>query len=75
MVDLKGERHCINNAGPIWQETYVSAFLRAIHDDQNKPGIKPLLGLRKLDPMPTLKSEQRFLEAAAGEFFKGMSKS
>lgn len=29
------------------------------------------MGLRKLDPLPTIKSEKRFLEAAAAEFFKG----
>ncbi|KAJ3364098.1 hypothetical protein HDU91_002722 [Kappamyces sp. JEL0680] len=71
IVDLKGERHSITNNNAIWQETYVSAILRAIHDDQNKPGSAPLLGLRKLDPMPTIKSERRFLDAASAEFFKG----
>jgi hypothetical protein len=71
IVDLKGERHPITNAAGIWQETQVSAVLRAILDDQNKPGVQPLLGLRKLNPLPTLKSEARFLEAAAADFFKG----
>ena len=73
VVDLKGERHSINNTAAIWQETYVSAVLRAIHDDQNKPGTQPLLGLRKLDPLPTVKSERRFLDSAAAEFFKGFT--
>jgi hypothetical protein len=72
VVDLKGERHSINNSAAIWQETYVSAVLRAIHHDENRPGQEPLLGLRKLDPLPTIKSETRFLEAAAAEFFKGL---
>jgi hypothetical protein len=72
IVDLKGDRHPITNSAAIWQEVYVSAVLRAIHDDQNKPGSQPLLGLRKLDPLPTIKSERRFLDAASAEFFKGM---
>jgi Chs5-Arf1p-binding protein BUD7/BCH1 len=68
---LKGEKHAISNTTGVWQETHVSGIIRAILDDQNKPGIPPLLGLRKLDPLPTIKSEKRFLEAAAAEFFKG----
>jgi hypothetical protein len=71
IVDLKGERHTIGNPAGIWQETMVSAVLRSIMDDQNRPGSEPLLGLRKLDPLPTIKMEKRFLEAASMEFFKG----
>lgn len=71
IIDLKGERHSISNTAGIWQETQVSGVLRALMDDRNKPGIPPMMGLRKLDPLPTLKSEKRFLDAASAEFFKG----
>ncbi|KAJ3312987.1 hypothetical protein HDV04_002469 [Boothiomyces sp. JEL0838] len=71
VIDLRGDKHEITNSAAIWQETYVSAVLRAIHDDQMEEGVEPLLGLRKLDPLPTIKLEKRFLEAAAAEYFKG----
>lgn len=32
---------------------------------------KPILGLRKLDPLTTPPNEKRFLEAAQAEFWKG----
>lgn len=67
VVDLRGERH---EASPqIWQETYLSALLRAIRyaDD---PSYK-LAGYRKLDPITSLEGELRFLEAAEALFFKG----
>jgi hypothetical protein len=53
----------------IWQETYVSALLRAIRyaDD---PSYR-LAGYRKLDPITTPEAEQKFLEAAEAVFFKG----
>ncbi|KAH6574808.1 hypothetical protein BASA50_006830 [Batrachochytrium salamandrivorans] len=73
VVDLRGDRHPITNAA-IWQETFVSAVLRAILDDNDEPDGNdghPLLGLRKIDPLPTLGTERRFLEAAAAEFWKG----
>ncbi|KAJ2998551.1 hypothetical protein HDV02_004455 [Globomyces sp. JEL0801] len=71
VIDLRGEKHDIKNNNAIWQEAYVCAVLRSLLDDQNAEGVDPLLGLRKLDPLPTLKTERRFLEAAAAEFFKG----
>ncbi|KAJ3077731.1 hypothetical protein HK102_005007, partial [Quaeritorhiza haematococci] len=73
MVDLRGERHAISNPA-IWQETAVSAVLRAILDDNDEADGndgQPLLGLRKLDPLPTPAAERRFLEMAKGEFWKG----
>ncbi|KAJ3143095.1 hypothetical protein HK100_011394 [Physocladia obscura] len=73
VVDLRGDKHKINNP-EIWQETYVSAMLRAILDDNDEPDGNdgnPILGLRKMDPLDTLNSEKKFLEAAASEFWKG----
>ncbi|CAG8500483.1 6553_t:CDS:10, partial [Ambispora leptoticha] len=67
VVDLRGERH---EATPeVWQETYISAILRAIlySDDANYR----LAGFRKLDPIPNLEAENHFLEAAENLFFKG----
>jgi hypothetical protein len=53
----------------MWQETYISALLRAIlySDD-------PVYGLeayRKLDPITTPEGELRFLQAAEALFLKG----
>ncbi|KND00333.1 uncharacterized protein SPPG_04655 [Spizellomyces punctatus DAOM BR117] len=73
VVDMRGDRHPIENPA-MWQETHVSAVLRTILDDNDEPDGndgEPLLGLRKIDPLPTLAAEKRFLEAAAGEFWKG----
>ncbi|KAF7318295.1 hypothetical protein HMN09_00338200 [Mycena chlorophos] len=67
VVDLRGERH---EATPeMWQETYVSALLRAIlySDDP----AHALDAYRKLDPITTLEGELRFLTAAEGLFLKG----
>jgi len=53
----------------IWQETYLSAILRAVlyADDPNYR----LAGFRKLDPITTPEGELRFLQAAEALFFKG----
>jgi hypothetical protein len=54
----------------------VSATLRAILDDNDEPDGnegKPLLGLRKIDPLPTPQAEERFLAMATDEFWKGLS--
>ncbi|KAL0579640.1 bud site selection protein [Marasmius crinis-equi] len=67
VIDLRGERH---EATPeLWQETYVSALLRAIlySDDSNYW----LDAYRKLDPITTPESELRFLQAAEALFTKG----
>ncbi|KAF9492571.1 chaps-domain-containing protein [Pleurotus eryngii] len=67
VIDLRGERH---EATPeIWQETYVSAILRAIlySDDPNYW----LEAYRKLDPITTPEGELRFLQAAEALFSKG----
>ncbi|KZT24160.1 chaps-domain-containing protein [Neolentinus lepideus HHB14362 ss-1] len=67
VVDLRGERH---EATPeIWQETYLSALLRAIlySDDPTYY----LDAYRKLDPITTPDSEIRFLQAAEQLFLKG----
>lgn len=53
----------------IWQETYVSALLRAIiySDDATYW----LDAYRKLDPITSREGELRFLQAAAALFLKG----
>lgn len=53
----------------LWQETYLSALLRAIRyaDDASYR----LAGYRKLDPITTLEAEMRFLAVAEALFFKG----
>ncbi|KAF7323632.1 hypothetical protein MKEN_00583900 [Mycena kentingensis (nom. inval.)] len=67
VVDLRGERH--EATAEMWQETYVSALLRAIlySDDP----VHSLEAYRKLDPIPTLEGELRFLSAAEALFLKG----
>ncbi|KAJ3227800.1 hypothetical protein HK099_000054 [Clydaea vesicula] len=72
IIDLRGEKHAITNPA-IWSETAVSSVLRALLDDNDEPDGNegaPLLGLRKLDPLPTPAAEKRFLEAASSEFWK-----
>lgn len=72
-VDLRGEKHPVVNAD-IWRETFVVGIVRCImdtSDDALENDEKPILGLRKMDPIPTIASERRFLEAAAQEFWKG----
>ncbi|KAG6332268.1 hypothetical protein ID866_6817 [Astraeus odoratus] len=67
VVDLRGERH---EASPeIWQETYMSALIRAIlySDDPTYW----LDAYRKLDPITTSEGEVRFLQAAETLFMKG----
>lgn len=66
-IDLRGDRHEATPA--IWQETYLSALLRAIHyaDDPNYR----LAGYRKLDPITTPEGESRFLQCAEALFHKG----
>jgi hypothetical protein len=53
----------------MWQETYLSAILRAIRyaDDASYR----LAGYRKLDPITTIEAESRFLKAAEELFFQG----
>ncbi|KAF8748412.1 ChAPs (Chs5p-Arf1p-binding proteins) [Rhizoctonia solani] len=66
-IDLRGDRHEATPA--IWQETYLSALLRAIHyaDDPNYR----LAGYRKLDPITTPEGEARFLQTSEALFHKG----
>lgn len=67
IIDLRGERH---EATPeIWQETYVSALLRAIlySDDPTYT----LEAYRKIDPITSPDAELRFLTAAEALFSKG----
>jgi hypothetical protein len=80
-VDLRGERRVLSlTQGPrtdgrheatpaMWQETYLSAILRAIRyaDDASYR----LAGYRKLDPITTIEAESRFLKAAEELFFQG----
>lgn len=67
VVDLRGERH---EATPeIWQETYLSALLRAIlYSDDPTYWLE---AYRKLDPITTIEGELRFLQAAEALFMKG----
>ncbi|WWD19144.1 hypothetical protein CI109_103602 [Kwoniella shandongensis] len=67
VVDLRGDRH--EASAELWQETYLSALLRAIRyaDDASYR----LAGYRKLDPITTPEAEMRFLKAAEALFFKG----
>ncbi|KAI0634831.1 chaps-domain-containing protein [Trametes polyzona] len=67
VVDLRGERH---EATPeIWQETFLSALLRAIlYSDDPTYWLE---AYRKLDPITTLEGELRFLQAAEALFMKG----
>ncbi|KIK93063.1 hypothetical protein PAXRUDRAFT_829374 [Paxillus rubicundulus Ve08.2h10] len=67
VVDLRGERH--EATAELWQETYVSALLRAIlySDDATYW----LDAYRKLDPITTTEGEMRFLLAAEALFTKG----
>lgn len=67
VVDLRGERR---EATPeIWQETYLSALLRAIlYSDDPTYWLE---AYRKLDPITTIEGELRFLQAAEALFMKG----
>ncbi|KAF8555507.1 chaps-domain-containing protein [Imleria badia] len=67
VVDLRGERH---DATPeIWQETYMSALLRAIlYSDDPTYWLE---AYRKLDPITTGEGEVRFLQAVEALFMKG----
>ncbi|KAF8906786.1 Chs5p-Arf1p-binding proteins-domain-containing protein [Gymnopilus junonius] len=67
VIDLRGERH---EATPeIWQETYVSAILRAILYSDDPTYF--LDAYRKLDPIASREGELRFLQAAEALFPKG----
>jgi hypothetical protein len=82
IVDLRGDRYVQHSvryranthrheATPaLWQETYMSALLRAIRyaDDASYR----LAGYRKLDPITTPEAEIRFLKAAEALFSKGV---
>ncbi|KAG1741570.1 Chs5p-Arf1p-binding proteins-domain-containing protein [Suillus paluster] len=67
VVDLRGERH---EATPeIWQETFLSALLRAIlYSDDPTYWLE---AYRKLDPITGIEGELRFLQAAEALFMKG----
>ncbi|KAF8430853.1 Chs5p-Arf1p-binding proteins-domain-containing protein [Boletus edulis BED1] len=67
VIDLRGERR---DATPeMWQETYVSALLRAIlYSDDPTYGLD---AYRKLDPITTGEGEVRFLQAVEALFVKG----
>ncbi|KAI1309127.1 hypothetical protein EDD11_004138 [Mortierella claussenii] len=66
-VNVRGDRQEATAA--IWQETYVTAMLRAIlySDDANYR----IPGFRKLDPIPDVDAEKRFFAAAEQLFFRG----
>ena len=56
----------------MWQETYVSALLRAILYSDDATYF--LDAYRKLDPIPSPESEIHFLQAAEALFSKGQSR-
>ncbi|KZP17499.1 chaps-domain-containing protein [Athelia psychrophila] len=67
VIDLRGERH--EATAEIWQETYVSALLRAIlYSDDPTYWLE---AYRKLDPITTPDGDIRFLQAAEKLFLKG----
>lgn len=73
IVDPKGEKYPIKEDN-IWKETFICSVLRAIHDDNDRPNGnngRPLLGLKKYDPLPNLQLERKFLDAATDEFWRG----
>ncbi|KAL0075718.1 Chs5p-Arf1p-binding proteins-domain-containing protein [Phycomyces blakesleeanus] len=66
-VDVRGERH--EATASIWQETYLSAILRAVlYSDDS---YYRLAGYRKIDPITSLSAEARFLEAVENLFWRG----
>ncbi|KAG2206009.1 hypothetical protein INT47_005327 [Mucor saturninus] len=66
-VDVRGERH--EATATIWQETYLSAVLRAIlYSDDS---YYRLAGYRKIDPINNLAGEARFIEAVEALFWRG----
>jgi hypothetical protein len=67
LIVFVGSRH---EATPeIWQETYLSALLRAIlYSDDPTYWLE---AYRKLDPITTIEGELRFLQAAEALFMKG----
>lgn len=56
----------IPTTAEMWQETFVSSVLRAIHQNEAR-----LIGLRRVDPLGTEVMERRFLEAASKLFWNG----
>ena len=68
VINLRGERH---EATPeLWQETYLSAILRAIlYSDDPTYWLE---AYRRLDPITTREGEIRFLEAAEVLFSQGV---
>ena len=85
VIDLRGERYaryfiakcgdtdrrCRHDTTPeLWQETYLSAILRAIiYGDDPTYWLE---AYRRLDPITTREGEVRFLEAADALFSQGM---
>ncbi|KAH8116030.1 chaps-domain-containing protein [Phellopilus nigrolimitatus] len=67
VIDLRGERH--DTTPEIWQETYLSALLRAIlYGDDPTYWLE---AYRRLDPITSREGEVRFLEAAEALFAQG----
>ena len=85
VIDLRGERCVFTTSihslsfflqnprheatHEMWQETYVSALLRAILYSDDATYF--LEAYRKLDPIPSPEGEIRFLQAAEALFSKG----
>ena len=71
ILDLQGKMHTIPNQEILWSETNCSAVLRAILDPYTYSELENGIMIRRLDPIPNLSVERRFLESAKAEFFKG----
>ncbi|TFK72805.1 chaps-domain-containing protein [Pluteus cervinus] len=67
VIDMRGERH--EATLEMWQETYVSAILRAVLYSDDPTYF--LEAYRKLDPITSPEGEIRFLQAAEALFMKG----
>ncbi|KLO14038.1 chaps-domain-containing protein [Schizopora paradoxa] len=67
VIDLRGERH--DTTPELWQETYLSAMLRAIlYGDDSTYWLE---AYRRLDPVTSYEDELHFLEAAEALFLQG----
>lgn len=69
LIDVRACRH--DTTPELWQETYLSAILRAIiYGDDPTYWLE---AYRRLDPITTREGEVRFLEAADALFSQGAS--
>ncbi|KAL7746522.1 bud site selection protein [Sorochytrium milnesiophthora] len=68
-VSRQGKRVAVENASAMfWHELFVSSMLRAMLDTEYPPSPA---ALRKLDPLPNVNIETRFLDSVREVFMKG----